>query len=121
MVGDTPNLAARLQALAEPGTVVVADATRRLLGGLFEFAELGPVNAKGFAGPITAWRVVGEGRAKGRFEALHGASAAPLVGREQELAILLDRWQRARTGEGAGRPGRRRTRHRQIAPAARPV
>jgi class 3 adenylate cyclase/predicted ATPase len=100
VVGDTPNLAARLQALAEPGSVVVSQATRRLVGGLFELADLGPRRLKGFAEPIPAWRVEGEGRAEGRFEALHGERLTPIVGREQELALLLERWERAKQGEG---------------------
>jgi class 3 adenylate cyclase/predicted ATPase len=109
-VGDTPNLAARLQALAEPGSVVVSQATWRLVGGLFELADLGPRHLKGFAEPLPAWRVEGEGRAEGRFEALHGERLTPLVGREQELALLLERWERAKEGEGqvvllAGEPG----------------
>src|SRR5918994_513519 len=99
--GDTPNLAARLQALAAPGSVVISQATRRLVGGLFELAELGPVRLKGFAEPLAAFRVAGEGRAESRFEALHGHSLTPLVGREPELAILLKRW--AFVKEGAGR------------------
>ena len=72
VVGETPNLAARLQALAEPGSVVIAASTRRLLGGLFELADLGPRRLKGFAEPLPAFRVVGEGHAEGRFEALRG-------------------------------------------------
>jgi class 3 adenylate cyclase len=110
VVGETPNLAARLQALAAPGSVVISQATRRLVGGLFELADLGPQHLKGFAEPLTAWRVEGEGRAEGRFEALHGERITPLVGREQELAILLERWAWAKEGEGqvvllAGEPG----------------
>ena len=87
-----PNLAARLQALAEPGGVVIAQATRRLVGGLFEMADLGLQCLKGFAEPVAAWRVEGEGRAEGRFEALHGQRLTPLVGRERELALLGERW-----------------------------
>ncbi len=90
VVGETPNLAARLQALAAPGSVVISQATRRLVGGLFELADLGPQPLKGFAEPLSAWRVAGEGRAEGRFEALHGEHLTPLVGREHELGILLD-------------------------------
>jgi class 3 adenylate cyclase/predicted ATPase len=110
VVGDTPNLAARLQALAEPGAVVVAASTRHLLGGLFVLTDLGPMRLKGFAEPLAAFRVEGEGRAEGRFEALHGQRLTPLVGREQELAILLERWARAKDGDGqvvllAGEPG----------------
>lgn len=101
-VGEVPNLAARLQGLAEPGAVVVAERTRRLLRDLFAYRDLGTVGLKGFAEPVRAWVVAGEGAAEGRFEALHGAAArlAPLVGREHELALLLDRWEQAKEGEG---------------------
>jgi class 3 adenylate cyclase/predicted ATPase len=110
VVGETPNLAARLQQLAAPGAVVVTEATRRLLGTLFEFTDLGPAEVKGFAAPVRGLRVSGEGPAEGRFEALHGAGAAPLVGRDQELALLLERWRLAKAGEGqvvllSGEPG----------------
>ncbi|MGH6918214.1 MAG: adenylate/guanylate cyclase domain-containing protein, partial [Geminicoccaceae bacterium] len=77
VVGETPNLAARLQALAAPGSVVISQATRRLVGGLFALADLGPRRLKGFAEPLAAWRVEGEGRAEGRFEALHGERLTP--------------------------------------------
>ena len=110
VVGETPNLAARLQALAEPGRVVISQATRRLVGGLFELADLGPQRLKGFAEPLAAWRVEGEGRAEGRFEALHGEHLTPLVGREHELGILMERWAWAKDGDGqvvllSGEPG----------------
>jgi class 3 adenylate cyclase/predicted ATPase len=110
VVGDTPNLAARLQNLAAPGSVVISQATRRLVGGLFELADLGPQRLKGFAEPLAAWRVEGEGRAEGRFDALHGERLTPLVGREHELGILLERWAWAKDGDGqvvllAGEPG----------------
>jgi class 3 adenylate cyclase len=94
VVGETPNLAARLQALAQPSGVVISQATRRLVGDLFELADLGPQRLKGFAEPLAAFRVEGEGRADGRFEALHGQRLTPLVGREQELAMLMERWTR---------------------------
>ncbi|HZA66606.1 MAG TPA: adenylate/guanylate cyclase domain-containing protein, partial [Geminicoccaceae bacterium] len=100
VVGETPNLAARLQALAAPGSVVISQATRRLVGGLFELTDLGPRRLKGFAEPLSAWRVEGEGRAEGRFEALHGEHLTPLVGREHELGILLERWAWAKDGDG---------------------
>ncbi len=100
VVGETPNLAARLQDLAAPGGVVVAEATRRLLGGLFVLEDLGDHRVKGFGQPVKAFRVVGEGAMEGRFEAHHGRAVLPLVGREQELALLLDRWALAKTGEG---------------------
>jgi class 3 adenylate cyclase/predicted ATPase len=110
VVGETPNLAARLQTLAAPGRVVISQATRRLVGGLFELAGLGPQRLKGFAEPLSAFRVEGEGRAEGRFEALHGERLTPLVGREHELGILLERWAWAKDGDGqvvllSGEPG----------------
>jgi class 3 adenylate cyclase/predicted ATPase len=110
VVGETPNLAARLQALAEPGSVIISQATRRLIGGLFELTDLGPTRLKGFAEPLAAFRVEGEGRAVGRFEALHGERVTPLVGREHELGLLVDRWGLAKGGEGqvvllSGEPG----------------
>jgi predicted ATPase len=109
VVGETPNLAARLQALATPGSVVISQTTRRLVGGLFELTDLGPQRLKGFAEPLSAWQV-GQGRAEGRFEALHGERLTPLVGREHELGILLERWAWAKDGDGqvvllAGEPG----------------
>jgi MoxR-like ATPase len=79
--------------------VVIGDTTRRLLGGLFSLEDLGPQRLKGFAEPVRAWRVAGEGRAEGRFEARHGAGLTPLVGREEEIALLLRRWQQAKDGE----------------------
>jgi AAA ATPase domain/Adenylate and Guanylate cyclase catalytic domain len=110
VVGETPNLAARLQVLAAPGTVVISPVTRRLVGGLFKVADLGPQRLKGFAEPLSAWRVEGESRAEGRFEALHGEHLTPLVGREHELGILLERWAWAKDGDGqvvllSGEPG----------------
>ena len=108
--GETPNLAARLQTLAAPGSVVISQATRRLVGGLFALADLGPQRLKGFAEPLAAWQVEGKGRAEGRFEALHGERLTPLVGRAYELGILLERWAWAKDGDGqavllAGEPG----------------
>jgi class 3 adenylate cyclase/predicted ATPase len=110
VVGDVPNLAARLQALAESGSVVISEATRRLVGGLFELEDLGPQRLKGFAEPLAAFRVAGEGRAEGRFEARQTAGLTPLVGREEEIALLLRRWRQARDGDGqvvllSGEPG----------------
>jgi class 3 adenylate cyclase len=110
VVGETPNLAARLQTLAAPGSVVISQATRRLVGRLFALADLGPQRLKGFAEPLAAWRVEGEGRAEGRFEALRGERLTPLVGREHELGILLERWAWAKDGDGqvvllSGEPG----------------
>jgi class 3 adenylate cyclase len=99
IVGETPHLAARLQALAEPNAVVIADSTRRLIGGLFELADLGPQSLRGFAEPQRAWRALAENRALGRFEALR-SGATPLIGREEEIELLLRRWTRAKRGEG---------------------
>jgi predicted ATPase/class 3 adenylate cyclase len=99
VVGETPNLAARLQALAEPGHIVVADGTRRLLGGLFELEDLGLRALKGFDRAVVVFRVLRESNAEARFEARQGAMLR-LVGREQELGLLLDRWALARAAEG---------------------
>jgi hypothetical protein len=109
VVGETPNLAARLQALARPGTLVVADSTRRQIGTLFEIEDLGPQPLAGFAEPQHAWRVVGESGVVSRFEALRSGTT-PLVGRDEELDLLLRRWQQAKSGEGrvvlvSGEPG----------------
>ena len=100
IVGETPNLAARLQALAEPNMVVIADGTRRLLGNLFELDDLGAKDLKGIAGPVRAWAALRASSAEGRFEALHTTGLTALVGREEELELLLRRWSRAKTGEG---------------------
>jgi len=109
VVGETPNLAARLQALARPSTLVVADGTRRQIGTLFEIEDLGPQPLAGFAEPQPAWRVVGESGVVSRFEALR-SGATPLVGRDEELDLLFRRWQQAKSGEGrvvlvSGEPG----------------
>jgi len=110
VVGETPNLAARLQALAEPGAVVIASSTRRLTGGLFEYRDLGAVALKGFAEDVPAWQVLGEGTAESRFEALHATTTTRLVGREEEIGLLLHRWEQAKRGDGcvvlvSGEPG----------------
>jgi class 3 adenylate cyclase len=100
VVGETPNLAARLQALAEPGAVVIAESTRRLLGGGFELEPLGPRALKGFDAPVPAWAVLREAENVSRFEASRSQRLTPLVGREHEVALLLDRWREASEGEG---------------------
>ncbi len=100
VVGATPNLAARLQDLAKSGSVVVAPSTRRLLGDIFDLADLGCHEIKGIVEPVRVWQVLGESRAESRFQALHGAALAPLVGRDEELGLLLSRWRRAKEGEG---------------------
>jgi predicted ATPase/class 3 adenylate cyclase len=109
-IGATPNLVARLQTLGEPGSVIISRRTRRLVADLFEVASLGVHHLKGFSEPVQVWRVIGEGFAESRFEALRGASLTPLVGRDHELGLLLERWHRAKEGEGqvvllSGEPG----------------
>jgi class 3 adenylate cyclase/predicted ATPase len=110
VVGETPNLAARLQGIAEPNTVVIAESTRRLLGSLFELQDLGARDLKGIAGPTRAWAALRPGSVASRFEALHGAGLTELVGREEEIELLLRGWSRAKAGEGqvvliSGEPG----------------
>jgi predicted ATPase len=110
VVGETPNLAARLQALAEPDAVVIAAGTRRLVGDLFEYSDLGAVEVKGLAAPVPAWRVLGLSVVASRFEALRGSALSPLVGRDEEIDLLLRRWARAEAGDGqvvlvSGEPG----------------
>jgi class 3 adenylate cyclase/tetratricopeptide (TPR) repeat protein len=109
VVGETPNLAARLQALAEPCTVVISSSTRRLTGGLFDYRDLGAVALKGFAETVRAWQALGASAAESRFKALR-ASTTPLVGRAEEISLLLRRWEQAKGGEGSvvllsGEPG----------------
>jgi class 3 adenylate cyclase len=110
IVGETPNLAARLQALAEPGTVVISPGTRRLLGDLFEYRDLGAIEVKGITVPVSAWQVLRPSAVASRFEALHGSSLSPLVGRDEEIDLLLRRWARVKSGDGqvvliSGEPG----------------
>ena len=100
VVGETPNLAARLQAIAAPNMVVIADTTRRLLGNLFELQDLGAQDLKGVAGPVRAWAALRASDIESRFEALHAAGLTALVGREEESELLLRRWSRAKAGEG---------------------
>jgi class 3 adenylate cyclase len=108
-IGETPNLAARLQALATPDTVVIAESTRSQIGSLFDLEDLGPQRLAGFAAPQGAWRVIGESDATSRFEALR-SEATPLIGRDEELDLVLRRWQQAKEAEGrvvlvSGEPG----------------
>jgi class 3 adenylate cyclase/predicted ATPase len=100
IVGETPNLAARLQGIAEPNTVVIAGATRSLLGNLFELKDLGPRNFKGVAEPVRAWVALRASTVESRFEALHPSGMTALVGRAEETELLLRRWSRVKTGEG---------------------
>jgi class 3 adenylate cyclase/tetratricopeptide (TPR) repeat protein len=110
VIGETPNLAARLQTLAEPGSVLISPTTRRLVSGLFELEDLGAQHLKGIAKALTVWRVKREIRAADRFEAKHPIGYTRLVGREEEISLLLRRWQQAKGGEGqviilSGPPG----------------
>jgi class 3 adenylate cyclase len=110
IVGETPNLAARLQGIAEPNSVVIAEDTRKLLGNLFELEDLGATDLEGIAGPVRAWAALRPASVESRFEALHAGGVTELVGREEELELLLRRWSKAKTGEGqvvllSGEPG----------------
>jgi AAA ATPase domain/Adenylate and Guanylate cyclase catalytic domain len=110
VVGETPNLAARLQALAEADTVVIAAGTRRLVGDLFEYRDLGAVEVKGIAAPVPAWQVLRPSVVASRFEALRGSALTRLVGRDEEIELLLRRWARAKSSDGqvvlvSGEPG----------------
>jgi len=100
VIGETPNLAARLQAVAEPGQIVLAETTRRLVGGLFHLQALGALSLKGLTDHVTAYAVLGERAVESRFAARRSGRLSPIVGREQELALLLERWAQAQSGEG---------------------
>ena len=110
IVGDTPNLAARLQGVAEPNSVVIAESTRGLVGSLFELEELGLQDLKGISGPVRAWTALRPSSVESRFEAFHASGLTELVGRDEELELLLRRWSKAKGGEGqavllSGEPG----------------
>jgi class 3 adenylate cyclase len=100
MVGETPNLAARLQGIAEPNMVVVAESTRRLLGSFFQLDDLGMRSLKGIAGPVQAWAVLQASSVASRFEALHAVGLTALVGREDEFELLRRCFFKATDGEG---------------------
>ncbi len=100
VVGETPNLAARLQGLAEPNTVVIGDKSQQLAGGRFKYEDMGKNLVKGIAEPVQVWRVVGSAKIESHFEALHKKTRSKLVGREIEVSLLKDRWQQAKSGEG---------------------
>lgn len=109
VVGETPNLAARLQSAAAPGTIVIGPTTRRLLGNLFEYHDLGAIEVKGFAERVQAYQVIQPSAVESRFEAMHAATT-PLVGRDEEIDLLMRRWAQAREGDGcvvliSGEPG----------------
>ncbi len=110
VVGETPHLAARLLALAEPDTVVIAASTHRLVSGFFEYRDLGAFEVKGLVAPVLAWEVVRPSTVASRFEALRGSALSPLVGRDEEIDLLLRRWAHAKAGDGqvvlvSGEPG----------------
>ena len=110
IVGETLNLAARLQAAAEPGQIIISKATRRLCGAVFEYEERGAAVLKGFPSPVTIYRLLREGWADSRFHARSSSSLNPFVGRDRELNVLVSRWSAARTGSGqivhvSGEPG----------------
>jgi len=100
VVGETPNLAARLQSVAEPGTVVISATTQQLVGGLFEYQALDGLELKGLSEPLQAWRVLGQSGAESRFDAAAIRGLTPLIGREEEIGLLLRRWQLAKEGDG---------------------
>jgi class 3 adenylate cyclase len=110
IVGETPNLAARPQSIAEPNTVVVAESTRRLVGNLFELQDLGARDLKGIAGSVLAWAALRPSKVESRFEAQYPSGGSPLLGREEELDLLLRHWEQIKRGEGrvvvlTGEPG----------------
>jgi class 3 adenylate cyclase/tetratricopeptide (TPR) repeat protein len=110
IVGETPNLAARLQAVAEPNSVLVSQSTHHLLGRQFDYQSLGEKTLKGFANPVQVWRVLREAAVATRFAAGRAARTIPFIGRVQEMELLLDRWRLAKEGEGqvvflSGEPG----------------
>jgi class 3 adenylate cyclase/tetratricopeptide (TPR) repeat protein/energy-coupling factor transporter ATP-binding protein EcfA2 len=100
IVGETPNLAARLQALAAPDTILISETTQNLLGGVFELERTGEHDLKGFARPVPVWRVRGEAAVESRFAASRAGGSMPLIGRAHEMGLMLDRWRLARSGEG---------------------
>ena len=109
-IGETPNLAARVQGLAEPDEIVIAPPTRRLVGGAFILDDLGHHSLKGIVEPVRAWRVTGLAPTESRFDAAHGAHLTAFVGREAEIALLMEKWARVQDGEGqvvllGGEPG----------------
>jgi class 3 adenylate cyclase len=110
IVGETPNLAARLQGIAPPSNVVIAESTRKLVGNLFELEDLGAPDLKGISRPVRAWAVLRPSSVESRFDAMHASGVTELVGREEELDLLLRRWSKAKAGEGqvvllSGEPG----------------
>jgi class 3 adenylate cyclase len=110
IVGETPNLAARLQGIAEPNSVVIAESTRKLVGNLFELQDFGAQELKGISGSVGCWAALRPASVDSRFDAMHATGLTELVGREEELELLLRRWSKAKSGEGqvvllSGEPG----------------
>src|SRR4029077_10617600 len=99
VVGETPNLAARLQGMAEPNAVVIAESTRKLLGNLFDLQDLGVQDLKGIGSLVRAWAVLRSASVHSRFEAWRAATT-PLVGRAEEVDLLLRRWEQTKLGDG---------------------
>ncbi|NOJ48756.1 AAA family ATPase [Bradyrhizobium archetypum] len=99
-VGETPNIAARLQALASPNALVISESTKRLVSAAFDLQDLGPQELKGVTRPLHVYRVLGAMHTASRFEAAHGGSLTPLAGRSTELNLLLDKWGKAKEGDG---------------------
>ena len=100
ILGDTPNLAARLQSLAQPGGVIISGRTKTIAGPQFEYLDLGKIEIKGYAKPVAAWQVAGKTTVASRSHALQSSDLLPLIGRDEEMELLLGRWKRARSGEG---------------------
>src|SRR6059058_5616875 len=100
ILGDTPNLAARLQSLAQPGGVIISGRTKTIAGPQFEYLDLGKVEIKGYVKPVAAWQVAGKTAVTSRSHALQSSDLLPLIGRDEEMELLLRRWERARSGEG---------------------
>jgi class 3 adenylate cyclase len=110
IVGETPNLAARLQGIAKPNELVIAEGTRRLIGHLFELEDLGAIDLKGIAAPVRCSVVLRPASVESRFDAFHAGGLTELVGREEEVELILRRWSKAKSGEGqavllSGEPG----------------
>jgi class 3 adenylate cyclase len=100
VIGETPNLAARLLSGADPGEIVADEATRRLTGAMFEWIDLGMAELKGLPRPVRIWRALSQAAMESRSEALHSRPLSPLIGRDEELELLVRRWRRAASGEG---------------------
>ena len=115
IVGETPNLAARLQGIAKPNELVIAEGTRRLIGHLFELEDLGAIDLKGIAAPVRCSVVLRPASVESRFDAFHAGGLTELVGREEEVELILRRWSKAKSGEGQAVLLSRRTGHRQVA------